>query len=88
MVATGEAHSLEEFAALAFAEVGLDWHDYVRTDQKFFRPAEVDHLIGNAGKAERVLGWEPSIDFPRLVRIMVEADLVRHGVTTASNTKP
>jgi len=88
VVATGEAHSIEEFAALAFAEVGLDWHDYVRTDQKFFRPAEVDHLIGNAEKAERVLGWEPSINFPGLVRMMVEADLTRHGVTTASSTKP
>lgn len=75
VIATGEAHSVEEFAALAFAQVGLDWRDYVRVDPNLLRPAEVDHLIGDASKARRKLGWQPTVSFPELVRIMVEADL-------------
>ncbi len=87
VVATGETHSIEEFATRAFAEVGLDWRDYVRSDPKFFRPAEVDHLIGKAEKAERALGWEPTVDFSGLVRTMVQADLVRHNVTAPNTTE-
>ncbi len=87
VVATGETHSIEEFATRAFAEVGLDWHDYVRSDPKFFRPAEVDHLIGNAEKAERALGWKPTVDFSGLVRTMVQADLARHNVAAPNSTQ-
>lgn len=75
VIATGESHSVREFVELAFAHVGLRWQDYVRQDPALFRPAEVDHLVGNAAKARRVLGWRPTVDFPGLVRMMVEADL-------------
>jgi len=76
VVATGETHSGREFAELAFGHVGIeDWERYVRIDPRHFRPAEVDHLIGDASKARRVLGWEPKVDFPELVRLMVDADL-------------
>ncbi len=82
VVATGETHTIEEFATRAFAEVGLNWRDYVRSDAKFYRPAEVNLLIGKAAKAERVLGWEPTVDFPALVRMMVQADLAKEGVAS------
>jgi len=76
VVATGETHSVEEFVIRAFATAGIDnWRDYVRQDPKFFRPAEVDLLIGDAGKARTKLGWEPEVDFPTLVQMMVEHDL-------------
>jgi GDPmannose 4,6-dehydratase len=78
VVATGETHSVEEFVARAFAEVGIDnWQDYVRQDPKFFRPAEVDLLIGDASKARDRLGWTPEVGFERLVKMMVEHDLER-----------
>ena len=82
VIATGETHSIEEFATRAFAEVGLDWHEYVRSDTKFYRPAEVNLLIGSAAKAENVLGWEPTVDFSRLVTMMMQADLVKEGVAS------
>jgi len=75
VIATGESHSVREFVELAFAHVGLCWRDYVRQDPGLFRPAEVDHLVGNAAKARRVLGWKPTVDFAGLVRMMVDADL-------------
>ena len=76
VVATGETHSVEEFVIRAFAAAGIEnWRDYVRQDPKFFRPAEVDLLIGDAGKARTELGWEPEVDFPTLVQMMVEHDL-------------
>jgi GDPmannose 4,6-dehydratase len=76
VVATGETHSIEEFVVKAFAEVGIEnWQDYVRQDPKFFRPAEVDLLIGDAAKARQRLGWEPVVDFDELVRMMVAHDL-------------
>ena len=76
VVATGETHSIEEFLTLAFAEAGLDdWHRYVRQDPKFFRPAEVDLLIGDPKKAQDKLGWTREVDFPALVRMMVRHDL-------------
>ena len=76
VVATGETHSVAEFVERAFAEVGIEnWQDYVQQDPKFFRPAEVDLLIGDATKAREKLGWEPEVDFPTLVRLMVENDL-------------
>jgi GDPmannose 4,6-dehydratase len=77
VVATGVSHSVQELVEVAFSHVGLNWHDYVRKDPRFLRPAEVDHLIGDAGKARRVLGWEPAVDFGALVRMMVDADLER-----------
>jgi GDPmannose 4,6-dehydratase len=77
VVATGETHSVREFCQAAFACVDLDWEQYVKVDPKFYRPAEVDLLVGDAGKAHRVLGWQPSVTFKDLVQIMVEADLAR-----------
>ncbi|CAB4367364.1 MAG: GDP-mannose 4,6-dehydratase [Actinobacteria bacterium] len=76
VVATGETHSIEEFLTLAFEEVGLDdWHNYVRQDPRFFRPAEVDLLIGDPTKTRDKLGWIPEVDFPALVKMMVKNDL-------------
>jgi GDPmannose 4,6-dehydratase len=76
VIATGETHSIEEFVERAFAEVGIEnWRDYVRQDAKFLRPAEVDLLIGDASKAHTKLGWKPEVDFPTLVKMMVENDL-------------
>jgi GDPmannose 4,6-dehydratase len=75
VVATGETHSVREFVEEAFGYLDLDWRDYVVQDPKFYRPAEVDLLVGDAGKAGRVLGWEPTVDFRGLVRLMVDADL-------------
>jgi GDPmannose 4,6-dehydratase len=75
VVATGEAHSVREFVEIAFGLLGLDWQDYVVTDKRYFRPAEVDHLLGDASKAQRILGWTPSVPFNELVRQMVEHDL-------------
>ncbi|HEY8446127.1 MAG TPA: GDP-mannose 4,6-dehydratase [Thermomicrobiales bacterium] len=75
VIATGETHSVREFCELAFGIVGLDWQDYVVVDPAFYRPAEVDLLVGDASHARRVLGWEPAVNFEELVRLMVEADL-------------
>ena len=78
VVATGVTHSVEEFVIRAFAEVGIEnWQDYVRQDPKFFRPAEVDLLIGDASKARDRLGWTPEVGFEGLVKMMVEHDLER-----------
>jgi GDPmannose 4,6-dehydratase len=74
VVATGQTHSIHECLTLAFDAVGLDWHDYVQTDPRYFRPAEVDLLLGDASKARRVLGWEPEVTFEQLIHMMVEAD--------------
>jgi GDPmannose 4,6-dehydratase len=74
ILATGEAHSVQEFLDEAFGYVGLDWHDYVTIDPRYFRPAEVDLLIGDYTKAREQLGWEPTVRFPELVRMMVDAD--------------
>ena len=75
VIATGETHSVEEFLSEAFGYVDLDWHDYVVQDPRFMRPAEVDLLVGDPAKAGRQLGWEPSVGFSELVRMMVEADI-------------
>jgi GDPmannose 4,6-dehydratase len=75
VVATGETHSVEEFLDLAFKELGLDWHDYVETDPRYFRPAEVDFLQGDASRAREKLGWEPKTGFRELVKLMVQSDL-------------
>jgi GDPmannose 4,6-dehydratase len=75
VVATGETHSVREFCEVAFDRVGLDWEKYVVIDEKFFRPAEVDLLVGDSSKARRVLGWEPKTSFDGLVHLMVDADV-------------
>jgi GDPmannose 4,6-dehydratase len=77
VVATGEAHPVRELVEIAFGHVGLDWQKHVTVDQRFLRPAEVDHLIGNPAKAKSKLGWEPKVSFPELVRMMVDADVAR-----------
>ena len=74
VVATGETHSVREFLETAFGCAGLDWREYVKIDPRYYRPAEVDLLIGDASKARRVLGWQPKTTFAELVRIMVRAD--------------
>jgi GDPmannose 4,6-dehydratase len=75
VIATGETHSVREFCELAFNHVGLDWEKYVVQDQRYFRPAEVDLLVGNPTKAEAELGWKARTSFAELVRLMVDADL-------------
>jgi GDPmannose 4,6-dehydratase len=75
VIATGEAHTVRELVELAFRRVGLQWEDHVRIDPQFFRPAEVEHLIGDASKAREKLGWKPRTSFEELVNLMVDADL-------------
>jgi len=75
VLATGESHSVREFLEAAFAHAQLDWRQYVEIDPRYFRPIEVDALLGDATKARRLLGWEPKVSFRELVRLMVDADL-------------
>ncbi len=77
VISTGESHSVREFCEVAFGHVGLDYSRYVKQDPRFMRPAEVDHLVGDATKARRMLGWKPEVDFKSLVHMMIEADLAR-----------
>jgi len=80
VIATGETHSVKEFLEEAFNLVGLNWQDYVEIDQRYFRPAEVDLLIGNPQKAKEILNWEPKTKFKELVRIMLKEDLDEEGI--------
>ncbi len=75
VIASEETHSVREFCEIAFAHVGLDWENYVRTDKKFYRPAEVNLLLGDCSKAKAKLGWKKKHSFSDLVQLMVEADL-------------
>jgi GDPmannose 4,6-dehydratase len=75
VIATGEVHSVREFCEEAFGHANLDWRDYVEIDPRYFRPAEVDLLVGDASKAKKVLGWEPRTKFKELVHLMVDADI-------------
>jgi len=75
VVATGEQHTVQEAAEIAFAHVGLDWRRYVREDPALLRPAEVDQLVGNSAKARECLGWRPTVGFQQLIEMMVDADL-------------
>jgi GDPmannose 4,6-dehydratase len=77
VIATGEEHSVRDFAEAAFEHVGLDWEGYVVQDPRFMRPAEVDHLVGDASKAREQFAWEPRTSFRELVELMVDADLER-----------
>ncbi len=74
VIATGESHSVKEWVQASFECLGMDWEKYVKIDQKFIRPAEVDLLIGDSSKAQKVLGWKPKVNFDQLVKIMVEYD--------------
>jgi GDPmannose 4,6-dehydratase len=74
VIATGETHSVREFLETAFSYAGLDWEEHVEVDPRYFRPSEVDALLGDASKAREKLGWEPTVGFEELVRIMVDAD--------------
>jgi GDPmannose 4,6-dehydratase len=75
VVATGETHSIREFLDEAFGHVGLSWKKHVEIDPRYYRPAEVDLLIGDASKARRQLGWKPRTKFADLVKLMVDADI-------------
>jgi GDPmannose 4,6-dehydratase len=75
VVGSGQMHSVEKFVQIAFDHVGLDWRNYVVSDPQFYRPAEVDVLLSDPSKARRVLNWQPEVSFPRLVTMMVDADL-------------
>jgi GDPmannose 4,6-dehydratase len=89
VVATGETHEVREFLELAFGHVNLDWEKYVEFDERYLRPSEVDLLIGDPAKAHQKLGWQPSVTFPELVQLMVDADLKALGIDPiVSNGKP
>ena len=75
VVATGEAHSVRELCELAFGHVGLDYRDFVAIDPRYYRPTEVDYLLGDPSKATRQLGWKPRTSFKELIRLMMESDL-------------
>jgi len=78
VIATGDTHSIKEFLSLAFKEVGIEnWKKYVKQDEKYMRPAEVDVLKGHPGKAFEKLGWKPRVSFEKLVKIMVQKDIER-----------
>ena len=85
VIASGESHTVREFCELAFGEVGLNYHDYVVVDERFYRPAEVESLVGDSSKARRVLNWKPRYTFAELVKLMVQNDLqaVAGGSTTS-----
>ena len=75
VIATGETHTVKEMLELVFDRLQLDWKKHVKIDQKYYRPTEVDLLIGDASKAKRELGWEPRVRFKELITMMVDADL-------------
>ena len=79
VIATGETYSVKDFLKEAFSYVDLDWEKYVEIDQKYFRPAEVDLLIGDPTKAKEKLGWEPKVKFKELVKMMVDSDRKLYG---------
>jgi GDPmannose 4,6-dehydratase len=80
VIATGESHSVRDCVEIAFDQAGLDdWERYVELDPALVRPAEVDHLIGDSSKAERLLGWKPQTSFEQLIRLMVDSDLALLG---------
>jgi GDPmannose 4,6-dehydratase len=88
VVATGVSHSVRELVEIAFERVGLDWQKYVRVEQGLLRPAEVDHLLGDSTKARSQLGWRPEVDFRQLVEMMVDEDLRRLSISSATVRVP
>ncbi|NTW28731.1 MAG: GDP-mannose 4,6-dehydratase [Coriobacteriia bacterium] len=84
VAATGETHTVREFCEIAFSRVGLDYQEYIKSDERFVRPAEVELLLGDPTKAKRVLGWEPTVSFRSLVEMMVDADMSRLSSSNAS----
>ena len=80
VIGTGEAHSVREFLAEAFSYLDMDWQEYVRIDERYYRPNEVDFLQADYSKARQVIGWEPRVMFRDLVRVMVDADLEMAGL--------
>jgi len=89
VVSTNETHSVREFCEVAFGHVGLNYQDHVLVDSKFYRPAEVDLLIGDSTKARKELGWAPDVNFTKLVQIMVDADmeLVKNEIRNAASSR-
>jgi GDPmannose 4,6-dehydratase len=87
VVATGETYEIKEFLDIAFNHVNLNWHDYVAFDPRYLRPAEVDLLIGDPTKAKEKLGWEPSVSFEELVKLMVNADLINLNLPTPEGSR-
>ena len=87
VIATGETHSVREFLEVAFRHVGLDWLQYVEVDERYYRPAEVDILVGDASKAATRMGWKPRTTFEGLVRLMVDADVARLREERAGSTR-
>ena len=83
VIATGISHSVRQLVEIAFRHAGLEWQRYVRVDAAFLRPAEVDHLIGDASRARQVLGWEPTVTFEQLIAMMVDADMARLSAAPA-----
>ncbi len=79
VVGTGVAHSVRDLVTLAFGHVDLDWEEHVKIDERFMRPVEVDHLLANPAKAQKVLEWEPTMSFQQMVHMMVDADIERLG---------
>ena len=77
VIATGISHAVRDLVEIAFGHVGLDWQKYVHRDPALLRPAEVEHLLGDASKARTELGWTPSVNFKQLIEMMVDADLDR-----------
>ena len=90
VIATGETHSVREFCEIAFGHVGLDYQDYVTSKEEFFRPSEVQLLLGDASKARREIGWKPSCQFRELVTMMVDHDLAaaESAIGTAAGRSP
>lgn len=78
VIATGKTHSVRDLVKCAFAAADLDWEKYVKVDRAFIRPAEVDLLVGDASKAEKILGWKPKVSFEEMIRMMVESDIDRY----------
>ena len=81
VVGTGQSNSVREFVEEAFSYAGMDWKQYVKIDQKYFRPTEVEYLFADASKAKKLLGWEPKVTFKELVRVMVDSDMEEAGLT-------
>jgi GDPmannose 4,6-dehydratase len=89
VVATGETHSVREFLDEVFGHLQLDWKKHVEIDQRYFRPAEVDLLLGDASKARKVLGWKPRVDFKTLAKMMADSDweVARRETVLAAHAK-